>query len=171
MQVEPFRVVTLIYELRDGGPDGPLLERMDANYPFTFLFGTDRMLPGFEAHLDGLMEGNRFSFSLPPAAAYGAWEQKQVVSLPRSKFSELGRIGTGDFVSVTDEEGRALNGVIRSLDEREVRVDFNHVMAGKTLHFQGVILKVRKATPEELIRRQYLPEDGAHQPDLGDEMA
>ena len=33
-------------------------------------------------------------------------------------------------------------------------------MAGKTLHFSGVVLNIRKATVDELIRKSYIEEDG-----------
>ena len=39
---------------------------------------------------------------------------------------------------------------IASLDGDTVRVDFNHLMAGKTLHFDVEVISIRDASPEEL---------------------
>jgi len=50
--IEENRVVTLTYELRDGNANGELLERMDARYPFIFLFGTGKLLKSFEENTD-----------------------------------------------------------------------------------------------------------------------
>jgi FKBP-type peptidyl-prolyl cis-trans isomerase 2 len=41
-------------------------------------------------------------------------------------------------------------------------------MAGKHLHFKGVILKIRAATLDELVRKHYIQEGGVHRPDFGE---
>jgi FKBP-type peptidyl-prolyl cis-trans isomerase SlyD len=40
-------------------------------------------------------------------------------------------------------------------------------MAGKTLHFKGVVLNIRKANVDELIRKQVVEEDGVRGWDWG----
>jgi|GEM_PF-3379210 len=37
MHVTDHHIITLSYEVWDGGPGGDLIERMDAHYPFKFL--------------------------------------------------------------------------------------------------------------------------------------
>jgi len=170
MQIEEDHVVTLSYDLLENGPQGGLLERMDANYPFVFLYGTGNLLPRFEEELYGLKEGETFSFTLSPEEAYGQPDNEQVIRLPRHAFQQPGLLAEGNHVSVTDEQGQVLHGVIRSFDDQTVEVDFNHVMAGKTLHFQGVVLRIRKATVDELIRKHYIPEDGSHRPAPGEDL-
>ena len=39
-------------------------------------------------------------------------------------------------------------------------LDANHALAGKSLFFSGAILNVRKATVDELVRKQYIEEGG-----------
>jgi len=38
-----------------------------------------------------------------------------------------------------------------AVEGEEVTVDFNHPLAGKDLDFQVEVVKVREATPEELL--------------------
>ncbi len=170
MRIEENRVVTLSYDLYENGPGGGLLERMDVNYPFVFLFGTGNLLPHFEEALYGLKEGDTFSFTLPPEHAYGQPQKSQVVRLPRAHFQQPGLLAEGNHVAVTDEEGQVHNGIICSFDDQSVDVDFNHVMAGKTLYFEGVVLNIREATVDELIRKHYIPEDGSHRPAPGEDL-
>jgi FKBP-type peptidyl-prolyl cis-trans isomerase SlyD len=54
------------------------------------------------------------------------------------------------------------NGQLVEWDEAQVKVDFNHQMAGKTLYFSGVVLNVRVATEEEKYRRAYVEAGGVH---------
>ncbi len=49
-----------------------------------------------------------------------------------------------------DNEGRRLNGVVKSLGEETVKMDFNHPMAGASLFFTGKVTDVRVANEDEL---------------------
>lgn len=173
MIVEDHNIVTLSYELREGGPEGEILEVMNVHYPFKFFCGSDQLLPAFEEQLQGLGEGDAFEFILPPDLAYGDLDQDQVLDIPRDVFEEEDKGGLenllieGNFIMLTDEEGEQFNGKILSWDNDLVKVDFNHAMAGKTLHFKGVVLNIRKATVDELIRKQVVEEDGVRGWDWG----
>jgi len=169
MQIEENHIIELTYELREGGPQGELLERMDVNYPLKFFFGGGKMLPAFEDRLYGLEEGRRFEFALSPGEAYGPRHPENIRELPRSAFrSAPNTVVRGNFVALTDDRGETHQGEILSFDDATVKVDFNHAMAGKTLYFTGAVLHIRPATVDELIRKHYIEEDGAHRPDFGE---
>lgn len=168
MRVEENHIIELTYELREDGRDGLLLERMDVNYPLKFFFGAGKMLPAFEDRLYGLEEGQPFEFVLSPKEAYGPRHPGNIRELPRAAFREApNALVEGNFVALTDDRGEMHQGEILSMDGETVKVDFNHAMAGKKLHFRGAILHIRPATVDELIRKHYIEEDGAHRPDLG----
>lgn len=174
MIVEEQNVITIAYELREGSASGELMERMDANYPFKFLFGTGKLLPAFEQHLEGLAEGETFDFVLSPEEGYGPVESGNIVEVPRSAFVIDGAVPPnliveGNFIALTDDLGETHLGKILSYTDTHVKVDFNHSMAGKSLHFKGVILDIRPATIDELVRRHYIEEDGVRRPDFGEE--
>lgn len=165
MRVEEQQVVTLTYELREKDRNGELLERMDANYPFVFLFGTGALLPAFERHLYGRSERDTFEFILSPKEAYGMPEQGNIIDVPRSAFlvdgmEPLHLVVKENLIQLTDDLGDVHHGKILDFNDTVVKVDFNHVMAGKYLHFKGAILHIRKASIDELIRQHYIPEMG-----------
>ena len=56
----------------------------------------------------------------------------------------------GNTLPMMDSLGRRLEGKIEEIGEEEVRMNFNHPLAGKTLFFKGEIVGVRDATDEEL---------------------
>ena len=159
------KVVSIKYDLREGGPGGELLERMDVNYPLVFLFGNGKMLPAFERHLLDLSDRGEFAFTLPPDQAYGPHRPDQVLRLRQSLFAEQGVVPPGlllpgNHVRLTANDDRVHTGKVVRKDGEEVLVDFNHVMAGKTLYFEGAVLHVRPATAEELARGHHLEETG-----------
>lgn len=159
MTIDDNTIVTMTYEVRDGGPAGALLERMDANHPFRFMFGTGRMLPAWERRIFGLKAGMGFSFQLSPAEAYGMPSEEHLLELPIGMFHnereqlEPGLLERGQYVTLTDSRGKAMNAKVLDWDETTVRLDANHALAGKTLFFSGAILQVRPPTVDELVRK------------------
>ena len=171
--VEEHNIITITYDLKENGPDGELMERMNANYPFIFLFGSGKLLPAFEENLKGLAEDDAFEFILKPHEAYGPVEEGNIIDVPREAFKIDGVIPPNlivenNFVNLIDDLGDAHQGKILSFDEEKVKVDFNHAMAGKTLHFKGAVLNIRKANIDELVRNHYIQEDGIQRPDFGE---
>lgn len=164
MIISEQKIITLTYEVRDGGAAGSIIERMDLEKPFKFLFGTGKLLPTYEAELAGLKEDDNFDFTLAPEQAYGLVQEGNMVEVPAHVFQEsegvsLEKLQDGQFISLTDDQGRSHNGKILSRSAEAVKVDFNHALAGKTLHFKGTILTIRKATVDELVRGNYIEED------------
>jgi FKBP-type peptidyl-prolyl cis-trans isomerase SlyD len=167
MKIGPEQIITLSYEVREDGPAGELVERMDNYYPFKFLFGTGRLLPAFEARLAGLSEGASFSFTLSPEEAYGKVHDGNIADIPLEVFASSPAyrgvpLYPDLFVSLTDDLGDRHHGKIIELTDTYAKVDFNHALAGKTLYFSGIVLNIRPATVDELIRKHYIAADGVH---------
>lgn len=164
-QITTNTVVSISYLLREDNATGPVLERMDNFYPFEFLFGTGALLPKFEAELRGLKEGEQFAFRLAVEDAYGKPSDENILQLERDAFERSANASSeeldeGSFVQLTDDGGIRHNGkVLRKTDEF-IEVDFNHVMAGKALYFEGEVLSVRPATPAEKERQHHYGDDG-----------
>lgn len=161
LTIQENHIITLTYELRDGNADGELLERMDARYPFIFLFGNGKLLPAFEEQLKGLSNDEGFEFTLTPEQAYGKSNALNILDIQMENFKRASDIPdhyieVGNMVNLTDDEGLVLNGKILEVTEHHVKVDFNHSMVDKTLHFKGAVLAIRPATMEELIKGHYL---------------
>lgn len=162
MTVDDHAIVTLSYEVRDGAANGPLLERMDVNYPFTFMFGVGKMLPAWERRIYGLKSGQGFAFKLVPEDAYGVPSKQHILEMPLNDFrDERGEIDPtllqiGQFVTLTASDGHQVNAKVLKHDDETVTLDANHALAGKTLFFSGAILDVRKATVDELIQKRFI---------------
>lgn len=168
MTIDDHKIVTLTYEVRDGGPQGPLLEKMEVNYPFKFMFGVGKMLPAWERRIFGLKSGMGFTFQLAPQDAYGLPSKEHVLEMPIHLFQnereqiDPGLLEEGQFVTLTDSNGKAVNAKVLRWDEELVTLDANHALAGKSLFFAGAILEVREPSVEELIQKRFIEEGGAH---------
>ncbi len=149
------KVIALTYELREGGPEGELLESVTKEKPIEFLFGAGRLNESFENNVKDLKEGEGFEFTIKADQAYGQVNEKAVVDLPKSIFVIDGKLAEdllveGNIINMEDQEGNPHRGKILDIGDEKVKMDFNHPLAGMDLHFKGEVLQKREPTPEEL---------------------
>jgi FKBP-type peptidyl-prolyl cis-trans isomerase SlyD len=53
-------------------------------------------------------------------------------------------------LNVTDEDGQTQLAFVESFDDKSVRLDFNHPLAGAELQFNVKVIGLREPTAEEL---------------------
>lgn len=165
MKISPNKFVSLSYDLNVGeGDEKELMEKATPEHPLEFIFGTNSMLEAFEKNVDGLAEGDSFDFVLTPEQAYGEYDDDHLVDLPKNIFEVDGKVDEsvvfeGNTIPMMDSNGNRLNGSVVSVGEDTVKMDFNHPLAGETLHFTGNVLTVREASAEE-IAALFAPQGG-----------
>lgn len=148
-------MVTLTYDLRIDDEKGEVIEQATAEKPLQFLYGAGVMLPKFESHLAGLKEGEPFTIKLTKDDAYGDINNDAIVELPKHVFLVDGKfddelIKVGNAVPMMSSNGQQLNGIVLEVNDDNVKMDFNHPLAGEDLHFAGKVMEVREATEEEV---------------------
>ncbi|MBU1009460.1 MAG: FKBP-type peptidyl-prolyl cis-trans isomerase [Bacteroidetes bacterium] len=167
MKVGNNKVVTLTYELRQKSASGELIQKVEEDKPFVYLFGVGGLLPKFEESLQGLQVGDTFSFGLTADEAYGEMTDEAIIDLDKSIFMVDGVIDqdlltVGNSITMQDQHGNPLDGVVVEVGDHTVKMDFNHPLAGESLHFSGAILGVREASAEEAAHRHVHGPHGHH---------
>ncbi len=155
MQITKNTVVSLSYILKRDNANGEIIEETKAGDPLMFLYGNGQMLPKFEEHLSTLSTGDDFEFTLSSDDAYGEMDQDAIIDLEKSIFTVDGKtddemLTVGNVIPMRDDQGHMLQGIVVSVTDDLVRMDFNHPMAGNVLHFKGNVIEVREASAEEL---------------------
>lgn len=156
MEINNDKVVSISYDLKLDNAEGEHVESVSKERPMKFLFGSGSLLKSFEENLEGKKQGEGFEFILSPDEAYGEIDSKAIVDLNKSIFVVNGELREdlleiGNSIPMQDSSGRPLNGKVVEVNDEKVKLDFNHPMAGKTLHFTGEIVEVREATADEVI--------------------
>ncbi|MEG1649727.1 MAG: peptidylprolyl isomerase, partial [Rikenellaceae bacterium] len=151
MKVKENQFVSLSYTLT---VDGNVVEKVTADKPLDFIFGTGGLLPKFEENVAGLEKGGKFAFTLTPEESYGEYINDAIVPLPKDIFKVDGEINeemlaVGNMLPMMDNDGNRLMGFVKSVEGETVTMDFNHPMAGKILNFEGEVVGVREATDAE----------------------
>ena len=152
MKIEQNRVVEFAYELEVAGN---IVDRTTKERPLDYIHGTGSLLPKLEEHIEGMEPGATFDVTLSPADAYGEIDKDRIIDLPKAAFEVNGEVREdllipGNTIPMMNSMGGVIPGVVLEVTPETVKMDLNHQMAGKTLHFTGEILSVREATDKEL---------------------
>jgi len=152
MKITANAVVEFCYELE---VDGQIVDQTTKERPLDYIHGTGGLLPKLEAHIEGMEPGSTFEITLSPADGYGDVNPDMIIDLPQSAFEVNGEVREdllvpGNTIPMLNSMGGVIPGVVLEVSEDSVKMDLNHQMAGKTLHFTGEILTVREATEKEL---------------------
>ncbi len=156
MRISKNKFVSVTYDLNVGNEnEQELMERATKERPLQFIYGAGNMLPAFEENIRELEPGAKFDFTIIPEDAYGEYAEDHVVELPKHIFEVNGKfddeyIREGVTLPMMNSEGERMNGSVLEVKEEVIVMDFNHPLAGETLHFSGEVLDVHEPTEEEI---------------------
>ncbi|HEY3313429.1 MAG TPA: peptidylprolyl isomerase [Anaerolineales bacterium] len=146
LKVQDGHVVSMDYTLR---VDGEILDSSSGHEPLEFLQGAGNIIPGLEHELYGMVLGESKNVIVQPEDGYGLVDPEAFVEFPRDQFPANIPLEAGVELQVTNENGQPMSARIDSVGADSVKLDFNHPLAGKELHFDMKIVGLRDATSEE----------------------
>lgn len=147
------KFVAFTYKVFDD-KTGELLFEAGAKAPDVMVHGySNEVVAGLQQAMEGLKEGDRFSVTLPPEVAFGVRDERNLRTLTRDVFGDDGElpeeVKLGAVLQMMTEDRNILVGTVVEINDKEVKMDFNHPFAGKTIRFDGEVVNVREATEEE----------------------
>ena len=148
MSIEINKVISIEYNLVDANTK----EQLDSNIggqPLEFISGKGHIIQGLEDKLITMEVGAKAEVQVDPAQGYGEYKDEAVQKLPKEQFAGI-ELTEGMSLYGTGENGETVQVLVKSFDEEEVVIDYNHPMAGKTLLFAVEILSERAATEDEI---------------------
>jgi FKBP-type peptidyl-prolyl cis-trans isomerase SlyD len=148
MSIEINKVVSIEYNLVDANTK----EQLDSNVggqPLEFISGKSQIIQGLEDKLVTMAVGDKAEVQVEPAQAYGEYKEEAVQTLPKEQFAGI-ELSEGMALYGTGENGETVQVIVKSFNDEEVIIDYNHPMAGKSLLFSVEILTERAATEDEI---------------------
>lgn len=156
-KIKTGKYVELGYDLYEVTPEGEkLVHQTDVEDPEKIIFGvTQGVIRPLEQAIDGLEAGSLFDIVVKADEAFGPRDPEQIVTLPLDIFEIDGKVDKevvkpGAVLPMMTADGFRINGIVTEVSDTDVKMDFNHPLAGKDVRFKGNIITVRDATPEEL---------------------
>ena len=135
MKVEPGKVITLDYIITT--EKGELIESSAGRgEPLVFVHGQGGLLPGVDAQLEGMVEGEEKEFTLPPAEAFGEVEDGPTkyiskTELPEGANTTVGSMFQGEIPGTNQEVKIAV------IEDRYILP-----LMGKTIHMKATVIKI-----------------------------
>jgi FKBP-type peptidyl-prolyl cis-trans isomerase SlyD len=140
------KVVLFEYRLTDD--EGTLIDSSEEAGPMAYLHGHDNLVPGLEAHLEGMDTGAEFSVRIEAAQGYGLRDESLVAEVPLGQFGD-DKVKPGMAFDAETDHG-PITVIVKSVGDKIVEVDANPPLAGVALNFEGTVVEVREPSPEEL---------------------
>ncbi|RMH08178.1 MAG: peptidylprolyl isomerase [Nitrospirae bacterium] len=112
--------------------------------PLTYTHGAKQIIPGLEEALEGMAVGETKHVTIAPEDGYGPVNPNAFQEVPKELIPpEALQVGTQ--LQGRDASGRIVHPRIAEIKENTVVLDFNHPLAGKTLHFDVKVLDIQKS--------------------------
>ncbi len=134
---------------RIGYTDGTLLEDTFDEEPLTYHLGTGELADGLELSILGLREGDEQTLDIEPDLAFGYPDDDLVQYLDRADFDSEKHLEPGLIIEFSTPGGETLPGTIVEFDDKRVKVDFNHPLAGHTVRYSVRIVSVENPDGEQ----------------------
>ena len=127
------------------------VDRSGKDAPMEYLHGFNNIIPGLENELIGMSVGDEKEVIVQPELGYGERDPDGVTEFPRETFPDSLNFEIGEPVMMRDKDGgESFQAYVSELRTDTVLLDFNHPLAGETLHFHIRIAGLREPTSEEL---------------------
>jgi len=108
--------------------------------PLEFEAGEGVVVKGFDEAVIGMSVGEEKTVTLKPEDAYGEPNEMAIQTVPKDKFPAEGKVGM--MVGVPLPNGQQIPARITKINDKEVTLDMNHLLAGKTLIFKIKIVEI-----------------------------
>ncbi len=122
--------------------DGTLVDQSHDGEPLTVVIGKGELIAGLERCLLGLRVGERGHFELAASDDYGSRADENIHLIPRNDFPAEFKVEPGMVVGFTLPSGEEVPGMVRTVSDAGVVIDFSHPLAGHDLVFDVEILSV-----------------------------
>ncbi len=146
-KVDDGKVVSMHYTLQ---VDGKVIDSSEGGEPLQFIQGMGHIIPGLEHELYDMEVGQSKNVIVQARDGYGETDEDAFMDVPRESFPTNVPLQKGIELELRDHSGHPVYARIDQVSEANVRLDMNHPLAGKELHFDVKIAGVRPATADEV---------------------
>ena len=176
-KIEPGKYVELAYDLYKINNAGTeeLVHQTDENDPENFIYGLTRgLVAPLESDIEGKQAGDTFDVTATAEQAFGERSDEYIAELDKDVFVVDGKfdsemVKVGNQLPMMTAEGLRIIGKVLEVTDTQVKMDFNHPLAGCSVRFKGNVLNVRDANAEEIKMMQGGCGCGCHHDDCGDD--
>lgn len=148
LKVRKDNVVSIEYTVQLD--NGEVIDTSEGKDPLQYIHGHQMIIEGLEDALSSMEVGDTKEVVVPPEKAYGEYIEEAQEWLARELFLADVRLEVGEVLAAKDSEGGTVMLHVKEVEDQRILVDYNHPLAGETLHFDVEVVDIRPASPQEL---------------------
>jgi len=127
--------------------DKSVVESNVGKQPLTYTHGTQQIIPGLEKALEGLAVGDTKEVTVAPADGYGEKDPNALQEVQKTLIPPNALV-VGTRLQGQTPDGQKVYPRVAEIKDDTVMLDFNHPLAGQTLHFNVKILDIQQEQPQ-----------------------
>ncbi len=122
--------------------NGEIFDSSEGREPLAFTVGAGMMIPGFDAGVVGMSNGEKKSINVPAAEGYGERSDDQVFEFPSENVPPDMKLEPGMQLDLRSEQGLPIPVTVLEVRPDAVILDANHFLAGKDLIFDVEVVEI-----------------------------
>ncbi len=122
--------------------DGTIFDTSENRDPLEFVLGSGQMIPGFDQAVTGMEEGEEKTVEIPSDEAYGPHDPNRTLEIEKSQLPDDMEPEVGQKLQMQHQNGQVMIVSILEIGDEKVKLDANHVLAGKDLVFDLKLVSI-----------------------------
>jgi FKBP-type peptidyl-prolyl cis-trans isomerase SlyD len=145
------RVITFGYNIKN--KIHSVIEGFASPDSVSFLEGDGQIIPALEKCVVQLQKGQKESFMIPSAWAYGEVQPDLIIELDKKSLGDTAEhLSVGGFFTMGEDH----HFLVTEITDSKIKLDGNHPLAGQDLVFNVEIKDIRPATHEEILHNHVM---------------
>jgi peptidylprolyl isomerase len=121
--------------------DGTEFDNSAGGDPIEFEVGSGKLIPGFEKAVEGMAPGDKKTFTIPVADAYGPRRDELLLAVPSEQVPPDLKPSVGDDL-VLERNGQEIRVRVTEVKDTGITLDANHPLAGEDLVFEIELVEI-----------------------------
>jgi peptidylprolyl isomerase len=115
---------------------------MHGNNPLQITLGSGKVLPGFEQAIIGMKVKQTKIIHIPTEQAYGLYRDELVDTIKSNEYPKGYKPDVGNTFNVPLKNGGTTRATVVEVYKDGLKIDANHPLAGKDLHFEIKLMEI-----------------------------
>ncbi|MBK5911228.1 peptidylprolyl isomerase [Rhodothalassium salexigens] len=112
--------------------------------PIDFVVGDNQIIAGFEDAVKGMTPGDTKAVRVEAEDAYGERRDELVFTVPKSELPDDVEVEVGSRLQLGTPDGQSVVVTVTAIDDDNLTLDANHMLAGKALNFEIELVDVQE---------------------------
>lgn len=122
--------------------DGTIFDSSEGREPLKFTVGEGMVISGFDKGVLDMGIDEEKTINIPELEAYGPYNEDMIIEMPIDQVPADMNPEVGMEVHLSDPEGNIMPVVVTDLNDKTIKLDANHPLAGKDLTFELKLVSI-----------------------------